>query len=97
MKRIILSSIAAAALCGCINVTASRTTTGTNTTDSISVRAFLETINQGTYGTSNGLYLTTTQTTPDQQSIAILAGAVVDLGKSGMALAATQQTNSPTK
>lgn len=99
MKKLKLSLalLTTAALAGCIDVTASRTKSGTNTTDKVRVRAFLENINNGTYGTSNGLYLSTTQTTPDQQSISILAGGVVELGKAGMALAAKAPTNTPAK
>lgn len=86
MKRIALI-IACTALTGCLDVTATRKGSGTNSTDTVRVRAFLETINNGTYGTSNGLYLSSTSATPDQQTIAILAGAVVELGK----LAATNR------
>jgi hypothetical protein len=76
-------------LCGCVNVTATRTSTvaGVVYTDTITVKAFLENIADGMYTTTNGLTLSTSSATPDQQSIATLAGVVGDLGKSAMMMA----------
>jgi hypothetical protein len=66
---------------GCVAVTATRTTTvnGVATTDTISVKSFLSDITDGTYSNSNGMVLSTTSSTPDQQSIATLANGVVNL------------------
>jgi hypothetical protein len=76
-------------LCGCVNVTATRTTSSSGVvTDTITVKSFLESITDGTYGTTNGMLLSTTSATPDQQSISVLAGVVGDLGKSAMLMAA---------
>jgi hypothetical protein len=86
------------ALCGCatgcVNVTATRTTTvnGVATTETITVKSFLESITDGTFSSTNGMVLSTSSTTPDQQSISILAGVVGDLGKSAM-LMASRPTN----
>jgi len=79
------------ALCsGCVVVTATRTTTlnGVPVTETITVKSFLESITDGTYSTTNGMVLSTSSATPDQQSIATLAGVVGDLGKSAMLMAA---------
>lgn len=79
-------------LSGCISATATRTVTGADgivTSDSITVKGFLESIGNGTYSSTNGMVLSTSDTTPDQQSIATLAGIVGDLGKGALALAAT--------
>jgi hypothetical protein len=86
--------IAVVALCGCVAVTATRTTTinGVPITETIKVQSFLESISDGTYSTTNGMVLSTTSATPDQQSIATLAGVVGDLGKAAMLLA-KQPTN----
>ena len=80
---------------GCVNVTATRTTTvnGVATTDTIKVQSFLESITDGKYETTNGMVLSTSSSTPDQQSIATLAGVVGDLGKSAMLMSA-KPTNS---
>jgi hypothetical protein len=94
--KTLLASLFALALCGCVAVTATRTTTvnGVTTTESIVVKSFLESISDGTYSTTNGMVLSTTSATPDQQSIATLAGVVGDLGKSAMLLAKQPVTNS---
>ena len=90
----LLACFFALALCGCVNVTATRTTTvnGVATTDTIKVQSFLEIITDGKYETTNGMVLSTSSSTPDQQSIATLAGVVGDLGKSAM-LMASRPTN----
>ena len=82
------------ALCGCVAVTATRTTTlnGVPVTETISVKSFLSSITDGSYSTTNGMVLSTASSTPDQQSIATLAGVVGDLGKSAM-LMASRPTN----
>jgi hypothetical protein len=85
MKR--LACLALLCLTGCVSVTASK--------DSITVKAFLMSIKQGQYG-SGTTTLTVSDATPDQQSIAILAGAVTDMGKAAMLMASTNkvaQTN----
>ena len=88
-------SLMALALCGCVAVTATRTTTlnGIPTTETITVKSFLESITDGKYETTNGMVLSTSSATPDQQSIATLAGIVGDLGKSAMLMAAKPGTN----
>jgi hypothetical protein len=90
-----LTAFLCLALVGCVNVTATRTTTvnGVATTDTIKVQSFLESITDGKYETTNGMVLSTSSSTPDQQSIATLAGVVGDLGKSAMLMAA-KPTNS---
>ena len=89
-----LAALLCLALCGCVNVTATRTTTvnGVATTETITVKSFLESITDGSYSTTNGMVLSTSSATPDQQSIATLAGVVGDLGKSAM-LMASKPTN----
>ena len=82
MKR--LACLLLLCLTGCVNVMATK--------DSIKVSAFLEKITQGQYG-SGGITLTVTDATPDQQSIATLAGAVADLGKTAMLMG--MRTNLP--
>lgn len=91
--KLILPLLAAAALCGCVSATATRTSSGTNVTETIRVTGFLENIQNGSYTTTDGMTLTATQATPDQQSIQVLATGVVDLGKTALALAA-KGTNS---
>ena len=88
--KALLACLFALALCGCVNVTATRTTTvnGVATTETITVKSFLESITDGSYSTTNGMVLSTSRATPDQQSISILAGVVGDLGKSAMLMAA---------
>ena len=92
--RPLLACLLALALSGCVNVTATRTTTvnGIATTDTITVKSFLESITDGSYSTTNGMVLSTSSATPDQQSIATLAGVVGDLGKSAM-LMSSRPTN----
>ena len=98
MRRVSVSLIGlvliGSALCGCVAVTATRTTTvnGILTTDTITVKSFLESITDGTFSSTNGMVLSTSSATPDQQSIATLAGVVGDLGKSAM-LMASRPTN----
>jgi hypothetical protein len=80
MKTFIFS-LFALALCGCVAVTATRTTAvnGVPVTETISVKSFLADITDGTYSTTNGMVLSTTSTTPDQQSISTLSSGVVSL------------------
>lgn len=75
---------------------------GSKVVDQLKVDAFLETISNGNYTSGNGMGLSVNSATPDQQSIAVLAGVVGDLGKSAMAMAARtntapQATNAPAK
>ena len=92
--KLFISLMAAAALCGCVSATATRATSGTNVTETIKVTGFLENIQNGNYTTTDGMTLSATQATPDQQSIQTLATGVVDLGKTALALAAKGSTNS---
>jgi hypothetical protein len=91
----LLISLLLAALCGCVSATATRTGKD-GSTSSIKVVGFLENVAGGTYTTTNSDGTSTTlavaNATPDQQSIAILAGVVGDLGKSAM-LMASRPTN----
>lgn len=79
--KTLITSLVLAALCGCVAVTATRTTTvnGIATTDTITVKSFLESITDGSYSTTNGMVLSTSSATPDQQSIATLSSGVVSL------------------
>lgn len=61
-------------------------------TDTIEVKSFLGKINNGRYSDGHGMILSVTAAGPDQESIAILSGAVVDLAKIA---AGKQPTNSP--
>ena len=75
------------ALCGCVEVTATK--------DSIKVSSFLTSIKQGVYtNAAGGIALTVNDASPDQQSIATLAGAVADLGKTAMLMSKSPVTNS---
>lgn len=85
---------------GCTSATATRSVTtaaGITTADSITVRSFLSSISNGVYGTTNAdgtcMSLSTSDATPDQQSIAILAGGLVDLGKVGLGMLSKAPTN----
>ena len=77
--KALIAGLFAVALCGCVAVTAARTTTvaGNPVTETITVKSFLTDITDGTYATTNGMVLSTSSTTPDQQSIATLANGVV--------------------
>jgi len=87
--------IALAFLAGCVSATATRTSKD-GSTQSIKVTGFLENVAGGNYTATNSDGTSTTlsiaNATPDQQSIAILAGAVSDLGKTAMLLS-KQPTN----
>ena len=74
--------------CGCVNVTASKTFDGTET---IKVSSFLSTIKNGCYTNGNGLGISVTDASPDQQTIAKLSGDVVSIAT----LIMTVRTNSP--
>lgn len=90
MKRLIAVSMAAivfAGVVGCQSATATKTSKD-GTQDSIKVLSFLGSIEQGGYSNGSGMTLTVTKASPDQQSIAVLAGAVADIAKFAM-------TNSP--
>jgi hypothetical protein len=92
---LVLLSLAALGA-GCVHVNATRAADGTQT---ISVSAFLENVNGGSYSSTDPqgqpMTLTVTQATPDEQSIALLAAGVVDLGKTAMLLGTRQSTNAP--
>ena len=91
MRNLIAVAVLAA-LCGCVSATATRTVNGVS--ESIKVSAFLSTIKNGNYTNGNGMTLSVTDASPDQQSIAILAGSVVELSKAAMFMA-KQPTNAP--
>jgi hypothetical protein len=66
-------------LCGCVSATATKTENGV--TEAVKVSSFLSTIKNGVYTNGQGVSLSVTDSSPDQQSIAILSGALVDLVK----------------
>jgi hypothetical protein len=85
--KAIVSLIAMAFLVGCVSSSAEKTTTypdGRVVKDKIRAGAFLGDIHNGSYANGDGMTLTVTDATPDQQSISILAGAVVDIAKMAM-------------
>ncbi len=97
MKRILAVMAAivfAGVIIGCQTATATKTSKD-GTQDTIKVSALLSTINQGAYSNGSGMTLSVQQATPDQQSIAILAGTVGELAKAAMAFAVKAPTNSP--
>ena len=83
-------------LVGCVSATATRTNKD-GSTSSIKVTGFLENVAGGTYTSTNSDGTSTTlavaNATPDQQSIAILAGSVADIAKSAMLLSKPAGTN----
>ncbi|HUD75068.1 MAG TPA: hypothetical protein VMQ76_08340 [Terracidiphilus sp.] len=93
--KALIAGLFAVALCGCVAVTATRTTTvaGNPVTETITVKSFLADITDGTYATTNGMVLSTSSTTPDQQSIATLANGVVSLATMFAAKAPTNTVN----
>lgn len=97
LSALLIASFSALLISGCVSATATRVTAnqdGSTTTDTIKTSAFLENIGNGAYSNGTGMTLSVTSATPDQASIATLAGGVVDLGKAALAFAATK-TNSP--
>ena len=70
---------------GCVSATATKTSSGI--TETIKVSSFLSTIKNGNYTNGSGISLSVTDSSPDQQSIALLSAGVVELGKSAMLLA----------
>jgi hypothetical protein len=101
MKALTLFLLLALYVCvsGCVSATATRTGKD-GSTSSIKVVGFLENVAGGTYTTTNSDGTSTTlavaNATPDQQSIAILAGVVGDVAKSAMLLAKQPGTNTVT-
>lgn len=92
-----LAALACMMICGCQSATATKVSKD-GTQDSIKVLSFLGRINQGGYSNGTGMTLTVTDASPDQQSIAILAGAVADVAKTAMLLGRTNvpaTTNAP--
>ena len=90
-------SLSALIVAGCVSSSATRTTTnpdGSQTSDTVKADAFLGNIHNGSYSNGTGMTLSVTDATPDQQSIATLAGGVVELGKAALLLA-KPATNSP--
>jgi hypothetical protein len=94
IEAIALIGLACASIVGCTTATATKTSKD-GSTDSIKVQSFLSTIQNGSYSNGTGMALSVSSATPDQQSIAILAGTVGDIAKAGMLLAA-KPTNSAT-
>lgn len=94
--KLIITTLSLLALCAgiisCTTATATRTANGQS--DSIIVKSFLSTIQDGSYSNGSGMTLSVSSATPDQKSIAILAGTVGDIAKAGMLLAA-KATNAP--
>ena len=84
-----MAALGCAVIAGCQTATATKVSKD-GTQDSISVKSFLSTINNGAYSNGTGMTLSVSLATPDQQTIAILAGSVVDLAKT---FAAKQPTN----
>lgn len=76
---------------GCMTARTSRTNVD-GTTDTLKVHAFLFKIGNGTYTSGNGLSVTVTDAAPDQQTISLLAGSVVELSKAAL-LASRPPTN----
>lgn len=80
----IIISAAALSLAGCQTAQVNKTDKSGNTT-SLNVKSFLSTIKNGQFAAGDGggtnLWLGVTDAGPDQQSIAILAGGVVEMGK----------------
>ena len=83
----------AVAVVGCTTAIATRTNAD-GTKDSIAVKSFLSSIQNGNYSNGTGMALSVSSATPDSQTILGLAGIVGDLGKAGMLMASKQQTNS---
>jgi hypothetical protein len=101
MKRtlavFVMAALGCAGFIGCQSATATKVSKD-GTQDSIKVLSFLGRINQGGYSNGTGMTLTVADASPDQQSIAILAGAVADLAKTAMLLGRTNvpaTTNAP--
>ena len=100
-KALFLSFITAGALLGnllngCVSATATRsiiTPTGTTNRETIVVTGFLEQIQQGNYSTADGMTLSVSAASPDDQAIATLSSGVIQLGTAAMALAAKTPTN----
>ena len=96
VAKVVVPLIALAFLIGCMSATATRTGKD-GSTSSIKVTGFLETVAGGNYTSTNSDGTSTTlsiaNATPDQQSIAILAGVVGDVAKSAMLMAAKGTTN----
>lgn len=85
-------AVLAACWSGCVSATATREVNGTR--ESVVVKGFLSSIKNGTYTNGSGISLTVSDASPDQQSIAILAGSVVELSKAAMFMS-RPPTNSP--
>ena len=95
----VLTALGVALIAGCVSSTATRTvqsTSGDTTTDSVKVSAFLASLHNGAYSNGSGMTLTVTDATPDQQSIAILAGGVVEMGKMFMTAKGTNTASAIT-
>ena len=92
LGKVVLALAVLLAIVGCTTAKATKTSKD-GATDTIQVSAFLAKINQGAYSNGTGMTLSVTDASPDQQSIATLAGGVVELGKAALLLA---RTNSPT-
>jgi hypothetical protein len=89
-------ALSCAGIIGC--TTASGSKIGKDgTRDDIKVTAFLSKIQDGAYSSgTNGMTLTVTAATPDQQAIATLAGGVVEISKAAMLLSRQPTNATPT-
>lgn len=85
-KLTIITGLVCAAAIGCQTATVTKTSKD-GTQDSIEIKSFLGKINQGSYSNGTGMTLSVADAGPDQQSIAILAGAVADISKAAMFMA----------
>jgi hypothetical protein len=94
-SAVTIASLSALVVTGCVSAVATKTSSD-GTTESISVKGFLENIANGIYTNSAGISLSVNSATPDEQSIAVLSAGVVDLGKASLLLAAQGQTNTAT-
>lgn len=104
MKKLTLAAalcVAVAIIAGCTSATGQKTVTinGVTTTESIKVKSFFSTITDGKWSSTNGngegVTLSTTAATPDQQSLSIAVGGIVELAKAVMVFAAKAPTNAP--
>ena len=90
LPLILVAALACAGIVGCQTATATKLGKD-GTQDTIAVKSFLSTISNGAYSNGTGMTLSVSLATPDQQTISILAGSVVDLAKA----LAKPPTNAP--
>lgn len=88
----ILITLAMAGLIGCQTAELTKTCED-GSQDHLVIKSFLSSIRDGSYSNGTGVALSVSAASPDQQSIAILAGGVIDLAKIAAA-ASLSNTNS---